>query len=81
MSQAAFDVIRKVIQPVASRQLPPVLLERLETHRANLQNLAVSLIESGLSPEETRVIISKALESFEAQLQRTIATMGEMDNA
>lgn len=57
---------------IVRADVPPLLLDRLEEHRSNLQSLAMALIDSGMNETRTREVVSASLDSFKAELSRTI---------
>lgn len=81
MSNDASDVVREVMNSIVRADVPPLLLDRLEEHCGNLKSLAMALIDSGMDEERTKEIVSASLDSFKAELSRTILILQVTDHA
>lgn len=81
MSEDASSLVHDIMRSVVRADVPPLLLERLEQQRANLQDLALALIEGGMDEAGTRAVVSSALDSFKSELSRTIMLLKVTENA
>lgn len=79
MSDIANRLVTDAMRPLDAKVLPPILADRIEAHRQTLSALAMALLNTGISEEQTRETISTALSSFEFELRRTVAAM-EVEN-
>lgn len=76
MGLSAEDIVAQTLEPLEHLNIPAALQESLENHHSQLINLAVLLHQQGANEDTVRSSIKTVFKSYEAELIRTIVTLG-----
>lgn len=77
------DVTKEIDDAIVSidrSSLPDELRSRIDKHRDNLCDLAISLLAGGHDMDEIRPIISTVVDSFKEELARVMIALSEKKN-
>lgn len=77
MPPSAEAVVTQAMTSLEQVRIPPILRERIDQHQRNLKSLAAALLEGGQDIAEVQWTIEGVLDSFKAELVKTIISLQE----
>lgn len=81
MPPVAECVVDQAMLSLEQVNIPPVLQDRIDQHQLHLTSLASALLAGGQNSDNVRETIEDVLESFKAELIRTIESLIENQHA
>ncbi len=72
MRHSTHDILQRIEQEVEFLSAPQVLRESIVRHQQNLLQLAESLLCAGMEPAAIDATVTQMLDSYKAELLRTI---------